>query len=153
MATLSGLVSARRGGPLPYLPRPGSPGLPCTCTRPHQTSQDAPQHSRALQRWGSLWVGIGCSQRGSGSLWLHPVALGRAAGSSPLWSVRAGLYSTLHISVSREAHEAWATVSNARADVSSLALVEIPIQLGMAMIAREGQGRLPLFLYLFGVAG
>ena len=57
-------------------------------------------------------------------------------------------YSTLHISVSREAHASWATVSNARADVSSLALVEIPIQLGMAwvaLVAREAYGRLPLF--------
>lgn len=37
-------------------------------------------------------------------------------------------------------------------DVSSLALVEIPIQLGVArvaLLAREGQGRLPLFDYLF----
>ena len=36
--------------------------------------------------------------------------------------------------------------------VSSLALVEIPIQLGMAwvaLIAREAHGRLPLFDYLF----
>lgn len=32
--------------------------------------------------------------------------------------------------------------------VSSLALVEIPIQLGMAMIVREGQGRLPLFEHM-----
>ena len=64
---------------------------------------------------------------GSGSLWLHPVALGRDAGSSPLWSIRAGseLYQYLSQYL-RGSHASRDTVSNARADVSSLALVEIP---------------------------
>ena len=55
------------------------------------------QGSTAL---GSLGMSIGSALLGSGALWLHPVALGRDAGSSPLWSVRAGLYSTsTHISI------------------------------------------------------
>ena len=73
---------------------------------------------------------------GSGALWWASTALGTAREalaypSGPLQH----RYSTLHISVSRDAHTSRATVSNARADVSSLALVEIPIQLGMALVA------------------
>lgn len=35
-------------------------------------------------------MGIGIALVRSGALWLHPIALGKDAGSSPLWSIRAG---------------------------------------------------------------
>ena len=96
MATLSGLVSARRGwasasaSSMVALHSQVVSFIRLGCALLHQGST-------AL---GSLGMSIGSALLGSGALWLHPVALGRDAGSSPLWSVRAGLYSTsAHISI------------------------------------------------------
>ena len=77
MATFSGLHHGSHGGPLPYLPRPSSLGLPAFAGL-HQTAQDALCCIRALQRQGSLGVGQGFSLWGSGALWLASTALGTA---------------------------------------------------------------------------
>ena len=132
-------------------------GLPCTCTRPHQTSPDALQRIRALPRQGSLGMGIGIALRGSGALWLHHIALDRDAELAlvyPSW-LRCTQYIPVPYQYPRGSHASWATVSNARADVSSLALVEIPIQLGMAWVAlvtREAGEGAYLFSSIYVVA-
>ena len=95
-------------------------------------------------------MGIGCAIRGSGALWLHPIALGRDAGLALVCPVDTYQY---HISIP-EVPTPLGLLSPMRGmAVSSRALVEIPIHLGMAwvaLVAREAHGRLPLFHhYLF----
>ena len=61
-------------------------------------------------------MGIGRAIRGSGALWLHPIALGRDAGLALLRSGLSELACTvpLYISVSREAHASRATIITER---------------------------------------
>lgn len=90
-------------------------------------------------------MGIGYSQRGSGALWLASMALGRDAGpalvypSGPLQY----RYSTLHISVAQR----FPRLPGYCLQCAGLLSVRyaFPRYLGMALIAREAYGRLPLF--------
>ena len=68
---------------------------------------------------------------GSGSLWLHPVALGRDAGSSPLWSIRAGseLYQYLS-QYPRGSHTSRDTIITEREEWAISVSIDIPRYLG-----------------------
>lgn len=93
-------------------------------------------------------MGIGCSQMGSGALWLHPIAPGRDVGSSPLWSIRAGPSRTSTYLSIPEVPTPSGLLSPMRGmDVCSLALVEIPIHLGMAWVALVARRHMGAYLF------
>ena len=81
---------------------------------------------------------------GSGSLWLASIALGRALGW--LWYIRAGselyLYSYQY---PRGSHAFLATII---IELDGDSYISIPRYLGMALVAREAYGRLPLFEHM-----
>ena len=94
----------------------------------------AQQGSIAL---GSLWMSIGCSQRGSGALWLASTALGTAREGQGGSGLPCG-YHQHHISIPEVPTPSGLLSSLSGMDVSSWSISRY---LGRALVAREaGEG-------------
>ena len=87
---------------------------------------------------------------GSGALWLASIALGMDAGLAlvyPSW-LRAVLNTYQYLSqYPRGSHASWATIIAEWDGIVISVSIDIPRYLGIALVAMEGHGRLPLFHY------